>query len=152
CRRWGRTPRSPPRTRCWPAERAEHPVTACRAGPGNRPRRLWQTAALRERAALHPRPGRPTQTIAARLAQDLAMRETQVPAAMDLRDGGATVPFLARYRKEVTGNLDDIQLREPDARLAYLRELEERRATVLKSIDEQGKLSDVLRAAIEAAD
>ena len=92
------------------------------------------------------------QKIVARLAQDLKIREQQVQAAMDLLDGGATVPFIARYRKEVTGNLDDIQLRELDARLAYLRELEDRRATVLKSIDEQGKLSDTLRAAIEAAD
>ena len=66
-------------------------------------------------------------------------------------DGGATVPFIARYRKEVTGGLDDVQLRELEARLSYLRELEDRRAAVLKSIDEQGKLTDLLRAAIAAA-
>ena len=72
-------------------------------------------------------------------------------AAVELLDGGATVPFIARYRKEVTGELDDIQLRELEARLAYLRELEERRTAVLKSIGEQGKLTPELRAAIEAA-
>ena len=66
-------------------------------------------------------------------------------------DGGATVPFIARYRKEATDGLDDTQLRELESRLAYLRELEERRAAVLKSIDEQGKLTPALRAAIEAA-
>jgi uncharacterized protein len=75
----------------------------------------------------------------------------QVRAAVELLDGGATVPFIARYRKEVTGGLDDIQLRELEARLSYLRELDERRAAVLKSIDEQGKLTDALRAAIAAA-
>ncbi|HEY0821545.1 MAG TPA: Tex family protein, partial [Rhizobacter sp.] len=70
---------------------------------------------------------------------------------MELLDGGATVPFVARYRKEATGGLDDTQLRELDSRLGYLRELEERREAVLKSIEEQGKLSPELRAAIEAA-
>jgi len=74
-----------------------------------------------------------------------------VRAAVELLDGGATVPFIARYRKEVTNGLDDIQLRELEARLSYLRELDDRRAAVLKSIDEQGKLTDALRAAIAAA-
>jgi uncharacterized protein len=74
-----------------------------------------------------------------------------VQAAIDLLDGGATVPFIARYRKEATGGLDDIQLRELEARLAYLRELHDRRAAVLKSIAEQGKLTPELRAAIDAA-
>jgi uncharacterized protein len=69
----------------------------------------------------------------------------QVQAAVDLLDGGATVPFIARYRKEATDGLDDIQLRELEARLSYLRELEERRAAVLKSIAEQGKLTPELR-------
>ncbi|NCT95924.1 MAG: RNA-binding transcriptional accessory protein [Comamonadaceae bacterium] len=92
------------------------------------------------------------QKIVARLAQDLKIREQQVRATIELLDGGATVPFIARYRKEATDGLDDVQLRELDARLAYLRELEDRRATVLKSIEEQGKLNDTLRAAIEAAD
>ena len=67
-----------------------------------------------------------------------------------LLDEGATVPFIARYRKEVTGNLDDTQLRNLEERLLYLRELEERRAVILASIEEQGKLTDELRAAVEA--
>jgi protein Tex len=85
------------------------------------------------------------------IATELKVRATQVNAAVELLDGGATVPFIARYRKEATEGLDDIQLRELEARLGYLRELEERRATVLKSIDEQGKLTPGLRAAIESA-
>ena len=89
--------------------------------------------------------------IARQIAAELRVSPSQVQAAVELLDGGATVPFIARYRKEVTGGLDDVQLRELDARLSYLRELEERRAAVLKSIDEQGKLTPELRAAIEAA-
>jgi uncharacterized protein len=85
------------------------------------------------------------------LAAELKVRPAQVHAAVELLDGGATVPFIARYRKEATDNLDDTQLRELEARLGYLRELEERRAAVLKSIDEQGKLTPELRAAVEAA-
>jgi uncharacterized protein len=85
------------------------------------------------------------------IAAELKVRPAQVNAAVELLDGGATVPFIARYRKEATDNLDDIQLRELEARLSYLRELEERRGTVLKSIDEQGKLTPELRAAIDAA-
>jgi protein Tex len=85
------------------------------------------------------------------IADELKVRPAQVLAAVELLDGGATVPFIARYRKEVTGNLDDIQLRELEVRLSYLRELEERREAVLKSIAEQGKLTPVLQAAIEAA-
>lgn len=84
------------------------------------------------------------------LAAELKVRPAQVNAAVELLDGGATVPFIARYRKEATDGLDDTQLRELEARLGYLRELEERRAAVLKSIDEQGKLTPELRAAIEA--
>ncbi len=91
------------------------------------------------------------QKIIAQIAQEIRVRVQQVEATVALLDGGATVPFIARYRKEVTGGLDDIQLRELETRLAYLRELEERRAAVLKSIEEQGKLTPVLRAAIEAA-
>src|SRR3954452_10166273 len=90
-------------------------------------------------------------SIEVRLAEELGVREQQVQAAVDLLDGGATVPFVARYRKEATGGLDDIQLRALEARLVYLRELEERRAAVLKSIDEQGKLTPALRAAVEDA-
>jgi uncharacterized protein len=84
------------------------------------------------------------------IATELKVAPRQIQAAVDLLDGGATVPFIARYRKEATDGLDDIQLRELEARLAYLRELEQRRAAVLKSIEEQGKLTPALRAAIEA--
>lgn len=91
------------------------------------------------------------QKIIRQIAAELRVQERQVQAAVELLDGGATVPFVARYRKEATGGLDDTQLRELDARLAYLRELEERREAVLKSIEEQGKLTGELRAAIEAA-
>ncbi|WP_425259839.1 Tex family protein [Rubrivivax sp. RP6-9] len=88
--------------------------------------------------------------IVLQIAAELKVRPAQVHTAVELLDGGATVPFIARYRKEATDGLDDIQLRELEARLGYLRELEDRRAAVLKSIDEQGKLTPALRAAIEA--
>ncbi|MCM2346307.1 MAG: RNA-binding transcriptional accessory protein [Acidovorax soli] len=91
------------------------------------------------------------QKIVRQIAEEIRITEQQVKAAVELLDGGATVPFIARYRKEVTNGLDDIQLRELEARLSYLRELEDRRAAVLKSIDEQGKLTDALRASIAAA-
>lgn len=87
-----------------------------------------------------------------RIAEELGVREGQVAAAVDLLDGGATVPFIARYRKEVTGTLDDAQLRTLEERLRYLRELEDRRAAILGSIDEQGKLTDELRAQILSAE
>jgi protein Tex len=99
--------------------------------------------------------GDPTVTAAAiikLIAAELAVRDNQVAAAVDLLDGGATVPFIARYRKEATGTLDDAQLRTLEERLRYLRELEERRAAILASIDEQGKLTDELRGQINAAD
>ncbi|HEY9415273.1 MAG TPA: Tex family protein, partial [Pseudonocardia sp.] len=86
------------------------------------------------------------------IAEELGVRSDQVGAAVGLLDGGATVPFIARYRKEVTGTLDDIQLRTLEERLRYLRELEERRAAVLESIESQGKLTDELRASVLAAD
>jgi uncharacterized protein len=89
--------------------------------------------------------------ILAQLAVEIQIRPDQVKAAVELLDGGATVPFIARYRKEVTGGLDDIQLRELEYRLGYLRELEERRAAVIKSITEQGKMTPELLAAIDAA-
>jgi len=89
--------------------------------------------------------------IVLQIAAELKVRPAQVNTAVELLDGGATVPFIARYRKEATDGLDDIQLRELESRLGYLRELEERRTAVLKSIEEQGKLTPVLRAAIEAA-
>ena len=90
--------------------------------------------------------------IAQKIAQELGVRDAQVAAAVELLDGGATVPFIARYRKEATGALDDAQLRTLDDRLSYLRELEERRTAILDSIREQGKLDDALEAAIRAAD
>ncbi|MFT4190328.1 MAG: Tex family protein [Comamonas sp.] len=85
------------------------------------------------------------------IASELKVRIEQVTAAVGLLDGGATVPFVARYRKEATGGLDDVQLRELEQRLGYLRELEDRREAVLKSIAEQGKLTPELQAAIAAA-
>ncbi len=90
--------------------------------------------------------------LATRIAAELTVQPRQVQAAVDLLDGGATVPFIARYRKEATGGLDDTQLRQLEKRLVYLRELEDRRATVLRSIEEQGKLDEGLRRAIEAAE
>jgi uncharacterized protein len=91
------------------------------------------------------------EKILLQIAAELKVRPAQVNAAVELLDGGATVPFIARYRKEATDGLDDTQLRDLEARLTYLRELEERRAAVLKSIEEQGKLTPELRAAVEAA-
>ena len=91
-------------------------------------------------------------TVAGRIADELGVRERQVTAAVELLDGGATVPFVARYRKEVTGALDDAQLRTLEERLRYLRELEERRAAVLDSVRAQGKLDPELEAQILAAD
>ena len=91
------------------------------------------------------------QKILGQLATEIKIRPDQVQAAVSLLDGGATVPFIARYRKEATGGLDDIQLRELEYRLGYLREMEERRATILKSIAEQGKLTLDLQLAIDQA-
>ncbi len=91
------------------------------------------------------------QKIIAQIAQEIRIRPNQVEAAVALLDGGATVPFIARYRKEVTDGLDDIQLRELEARLSYLRELRDRREVVMKAIDEQGKLTPALMAAIANA-
>src|SRR5574343_1247164 len=87
-----------------------------------------------------------------RIAAEVGVQPRQVQAAVQLLDEGATVPFVARYRKEVTGGLDDTQLRTLDERLGYLRELEERRAAIIASIDEQGKLDPALRDAIENAE
>lgn len=85
------------------------------------------------------------------IAAELGVQPKQVAAAVTLLDEGSTVPFIARYRKEATGNLDDTQLRTLEERLIYLRELEDRRAAILASIEEQGKLTDPLRLAIEAS-
>ncbi|GAA3826886.1 Tex family protein [Sphaerisporangium flaviroseum] len=93
-----------------------------------------------------------TISIHQQIAEELGVRERQVKAAVELLDGGATVPFIARYRKEATEMLDDAQLRALEERLRYLRELEERRTAILESIRSQGKLDDALEAQIMAAD
>ncbi|WP_129843297.1 Tex family protein [Streptomyces sp. RFCAC02] len=105
-------------------------------------------------SAAHGAPGKRSVivTIEDRIAEELGVRGEQVRAAVGLLDGGATVPFIARYRKEVTGTLDDAQLRTLEERLRYLRELEERREAILQSIRAQGKLDDALEAAIRAAE
>jgi len=100
-------------------------------------------------AASPPQAGLPG--IVRRIAEQLGVRDHQVQAAVDLFDGGSTVPFVARYRKEATGGLDDAQLRDLDESLRYLRELEERRAAVLESVAAQGKLTPELEAMILAA-
>ncbi|HZD71769.1 MAG TPA: Tex-like N-terminal domain-containing protein, partial [Actinomycetes bacterium] len=91
-------------------------------------------------------------SIGERIAGELGVRPEQVNAAVELLDGGATVPFIARYRKEMTGALDDARLRTLEERLRYLRELEERRAAVIESIRSQGKLDAELEAQLLAAD
>ncbi|MFE7135175.1 Tex family protein [Streptomyces sp. NPDC057638] len=93
-----------------------------------------------------------TTSIEGRIAEELGVRERQVKAAVELLDGGSTVPFIARYRKEATEMLDDTQLRTLEERLRYLRELEERRTAILDSVREQGKLDAELEARIRAAD
>lgn len=91
-------------------------------------------------------------SIEGRIAEELGVRQRQVKAAVELLDGGSTVPFIARYRKEATEMLDDAQLRTLEERLRYLRELEERRTAILESVREQGKLTDALRAQILGAE
>src|SRR4051812_12918746 len=91
-------------------------------------------------------------SIPQRIAGELNAQEWQVQAAVELLDGGATVPFIARYRKEATGGLDDAQLRTLDERLRYLRELDERRDAIRKEITAQGKLTDELEAQLRTAD
>ncbi|MER5932159.1 Tex family protein [Streptomyces sp. NPDC002054] len=93
-----------------------------------------------------------TTSIEGRIAEELGVRERQVKAAVELLDGGSTVPFIARYRKEATEMLDDAQLRTLEERLRYLRELEDRRAAILESVRDQGKLDAELEARINAAD
>ncbi len=92
------------------------------------------------------------QTIIEKIASELGVRPAQVGAAVGLLDEGATVPFVARYRKEATGGLDDTQLRTLEQRLGYLRELEDRRSAIIKSIDEQGKLTPPLLAALQSVE
>lgn len=89
--------------------------------------------------------------IAAIIASEIKATAAQVAAAVELLDGGATVPFIARYRKEVTGGLDDTQLRVLSERLTYLRELEARRASIVDSIRSQGKMTDELEGKIAGA-
>ncbi|MFT6890959.1 MAG: hypothetical protein ACJASY_003013, partial [Halioglobus sp.] len=86
------------------------------------------------------------------IADELGVREAQISAAVKLLDEGATVPFISRYRKEVTDGLDDTQMRQIEERLNYLRELDDRRQTILKSVEEQGKLSPQLKQSILEAD
>jgi protein Tex len=93
-----------------------------------------------------------TTTIEGRIAEELGVRERQVTAAVELLDGGSTVPFIARYRKEATDLLDDAQLRALEERLRYLRELEERREAILESVRSQGKLDEALETRIRAAE
>ncbi|MFR9757303.1 Tex family protein [Streptomyces sp. TR06-5] len=93
-----------------------------------------------------------TTTIEGRIAEELGVRERQVRAAVELLDGGSTVPFIARYRKEATEMLDDAQLRALEERLRYLRELEERREAILESVRSQGKLDEALESRIRAAE
>src|SRR6202167_4831787 len=147
------------------AGRGPTPYVVCSARPGaaqcmRRPRatggtrQIWRdsnpsTKADEVATTQVPASG---QTVNRKLAEELGVREGQVTAAVDLLDGGATVPFIARYRKEVTGTLDDAQLRTLEERLRYLRELEERRAVILESIRSQGKLDEALEAQIMAAD
>jgi uncharacterized protein len=105
---------------------------------------------------MHPmlseRAGIVSTSVHQKIAEELGVRERQVQVAVELLDGGATVPFIARYRKEATGTLDDAQLRTLEERLRYLRDLEERRGAILESIESQGKLDDALRAQIMGAD
>src|SRR5687767_14905177 len=90
-------------------------------------------------------------SIARQIAEELHVRVPQVEAAITLLDGGATVPFVARYRKEATGGLDDTQLRTLAERLGYLREMEARRAAIVTSITDQGKITDALARSLETA-
>src|SRR6266542_4972968 len=126
---------------------AGSPVMQARARPG---------PALGPYNARRTSAGRRTRTVPAsvhqRVAEELGVREGQVAAAAELLDGGATVPFIARYRKEATGMLDDAQLRTLEERLRYLREMEERRTAILESIRSQGKLDEALEAQIMAAE
>jgi protein Tex len=92
------------------------------------------------------------KSINQRIAEELNVAERQVAVTVELLDGGSTVPFIARYRKEATGSLDDAQLRQLEERLRYLRELEERRAAIIRSISDQGKLDDALLARLNEAD
>ncbi len=101
---------------------------------------------------MHQTQDKTEKSIVKRIADELSIKPNQVTAAVGLLDEGATVPFISRYRKEVTGSLDDSQLRNLEERLRYLRELEDRRGAILKSIEEQGKLTPALSLSIQSAD
>ena len=92
------------------------------------------------------------KSVSAHISKLLSINENQVIDTIALIDGGATVPFIARYRKEATGGLDDIQLRNLEERLRYLRELDDRRVTIISSIEEQDKMTDDLRLKLDTAD
>jgi uncharacterized protein len=114
--------------------------------PGGEPEPAAATPAQGSTPRVVPLP------VSRRIADEIGVRTEQVTAAVELLDGGATVPFIARYRKEMTGALDDAQLRTLEERLRYLRELDERRTAILESIQAQGKLDDALEQRIMAAD
>lgn len=113
---------------------------------------MTDTAAVSTISAASPAPAQIAAGIAARIAGEIGCKAEQVGATVQMLDEGSTVPFIARYRKEATGGLDDTQLRTLEERLVYLREMEVRRAAILKSVDEQGKLTDELAGQFRAAD
>src|SRR6202522_3274019 len=119
--------------------------------PG-RPYSIVTTQTTAQTTAGSPTAKETTLGIIRRIAAELGVRDHQVTAAVELLDGGATVPFIARYRKEATGTLDDAQLRTLEERLRYLRELDERRDAILTEIGAQGKLTEELERQIRAAD
>src|SRR5271154_1545102 len=124
-------------------------------GVPRQPGRLYSivtTQTTAQTTAGSPTAKETTLGIIKRIAAELGVRDHQVTAAVELLDGGATVPFIARYRKEATGTLDDAQLRTLDERLRYLRELDERRTAILKEVTAQGKLTGELEAQLRAAD
>ena len=128
-----------------PVEQPVH-ASARIPAPGGEPEPAAATPAQGSTSRVVPLP------VSRRIADELGVRTGQVTAAVELLDGGATVPFIARYRKEMTGALDDAQLRTLEERLRYLRELDERRTAILESIQAQGKLDDALEQRIMAAD
>ena len=128
-----------------PVEQPVH-ASARVPAPGGEPEPAAATPAQGGASRVVPLP------LSRRIADELGVRTEQVTAAVELLDGGATVPFIARYRKEMTGALDDAQLRTLEERLRYLRELDERRTAILESIQAQGKLDDALEQRIMAAD
>src|SRR3954471_4807534 len=119
-----------------------------------RPPSGWRTPPCRRRSPFQVplAMDSPIQVDLGRIAQDLQIRRVQVESVVQLLDEGNTVPFITRYRKERTGNLNEVAIREIQLRVGRLRELAERKETILKAIEAQGKLSDELAAAIRAAD